>query len=61
MSGIIFLRSKQLDVITSFYQKKIGMNVWLEQGGCQILQDGNLLLGFCAGEEAETCGVVTYY
>ncbi|MCB5229049.1 MAG: nitroreductase [Candidatus Cloacimonetes bacterium] len=61
MSGIIFLRSKQLDVITSFYQKKIGMNVWLEQGGCQILQDGNLLLGFCAGEEAETCGVVTFF
>lgn len=58
MSGIIFLKSN-LDISIPFY-KKIGMDVWLDQGGCMIMKHGNMLLGFCMGEP-EICGVITFF
>lgn len=61
MGGIIFFRTEMLDELEEFYQSRIGMEIWLEQAGCTILSHGNLLLGFCQREGAETEGMITFY
>ncbi|MFW5785640.1 MAG: hypothetical protein ACOCYC_00230 [bacterium] len=48
MAGIIFFKTEHLEEITTFYRTRIGMGLWLDQGGCRILRHGNMLLGFCA-------------
>jgi len=60
MSGIVFIRTRDLTGIVDFYTQKVGMDVWLDQGGCVILQHGNMLLGFCQREETDTHGVITF-
>ena len=61
MSGIIFLKTRKLDELQRFYIETIGCDLWLNQGGCMIFQHGNLLLGFCAAESAETSGIITFF
>lgn len=61
MSGIVFMKTKQLESIHRFYTETIGCDLWLDQGGCVILQHGNLLLGFCAADTAETGGILTFF
>jgi nitroreductase len=61
MSGLTFHRSTKYKEIVTFYKDKIGMNIWLEQGGCTILQKGNFLLGFCDRDQADTDGMVTFF
>ena len=61
MAGIIFLRTRILDQIRSFYLEDIGMDLWLEQEDCIILRHDNLLLGFCQREEADLQGMITFY
>jgi len=54
MSGILFLATQNLDQIRKFYQAKIGMSLWLDQGDCAILKHGNLMLGFCQGKSKKS-------
>lgn len=61
MSGITFFKTADLKRMRDFYQGQIGMDLWVDQGGCIILQHGNMLLGFCEGDEPETEGVVTFF
>lgn len=61
MSGLTFHRTTKYKEVVSFYRDKINMNVWLEQGGCTILQKGNFLMGFCDRAEADTDGMVTFF
>lgn len=61
MSGIVFFKTQQLARIREFYNKQIGMDVWLEQADCVILQHGNLLVGFCTRDTTDICGVITIY
>lgn len=61
MAGIIFFKTQHLAQITEFYRSQIGMTVWLDQGGCIILKQENLLLGFCERDEAETSGMITFF
>ncbi|MBB6482107.1 nitroreductase family protein [Spirochaeta isovalerica] len=61
MSGLTFHRSTKYKETISFYREKIGMSIWLEQGGCTILQKGNFLLGFCDRDEADTEGMITFF
>jgi nitroreductase len=61
MSGILFTSTLDLDQIRKFYQVKIGMTCWLDQGDCVILNHGNLLLGFCKGKERTFGGVITFF
>jgi nitroreductase len=61
MSGIVFYKTRNLGEIARFYQEKIGMELWLDQGACRVLRFGGLLLGFCEGGEAETGGVITFF
>ena len=61
MSGLIFLPTSDLRAAIAFYQSKLGMDLWLDQGDCAGMQHGNLLLGFCerSGEPFE--GIITLF
>ncbi len=61
MSGILFLRTRARDRLRAFYRDTLGMDLWLEQAECTLLKSGNLLLGFCDGETAETAGLITFF
>ena len=61
MNGIVFFRTASLSQIVDFHTHELGGAVWLEQKDCTILQHGNLLVGFCRGEEPETGGLVTLF
>jgi catechol-2,3-dioxygenase len=61
MAGIVFLKTRDLTKIISFYSEKVGMTLWLDQGGCIICRHGNLLLGFCQADTADREGVITFF
>jgi hypothetical protein len=61
MSGILFCNTQDLDQIRMFYQAKIGMSLWLEQGDCLVLKHGNLMVGFCKGEGEPFGGIITFF
>jgi nitroreductase len=47
--------------MVEFYQKGIGMELWLRQPGCILLKHGNLLLGFCQDDEKDTSGMTSFF
>lgn len=61
MSGIVFFKTKAIDIIHHFYHYTLRMDVWLEQPHCFIYKKGNLLLGFIESEVAETEGIITIF
>lgn len=61
MSGIVFFKTRNLGETARFYQDKIGMELWLDQGACRILRGGNLVLGFCEDDKVETGSVITFF
>ncbi len=60
MSGIVFFRTKQLEVIKQFYTNELGCGLWLDQKGCAIMQHGNMLVGFCENSGG-TDGLITFF
>ena len=46
MSGLIFLKCKDLPGIREFYLDTVEMKIWLEQPQISILRHGNFLIGF---------------
>lgn len=60
-SGVIFFTSEELEEIKDFYISEVGCDLWLDQGACLIFRYGNLLLGFCRGEQADTGGTITFF
>lgn len=61
MPGLTFFSCTNLRKTTRFYTERIGMKLWLDQGGCAIFQYDNLLVGFCEKEEVDPGGLITYY
>jgi glyoxylate reductase len=61
MAGIIFFKTADLKRIGDFYERYLGMQLWLDQGKCRIYEHGNLRLGFCAADKADTGGTITFY
>lgn len=61
MAGIIFFKTRDLVQISDFYESYLGLKLWLDQGKCRIYESGNLLLGFCEAEQADTNGTITFY
>ncbi len=61
MSGIIFFKTKSLDIIHHFYHYTLMMEVWLEQPNCYIYKQGNLLLGFMQANVVENQGIITIF
>jgi hypothetical protein len=60
-SGIVFFSTTKLDEIKDFYIVRIGCELWLDQGSCAILKYGNLLVGFCQGQEADLDTLITLF
>lgn len=60
MAGLTFFKTEHLELIKTFYLG-IGMEMWLDQDDCVILQHGNLLLGFCSREGVDTQGLITLF
>jgi len=61
MSGIVFFATNNLVRLEDFYSNLIGCEIWLKQTDCTIFKNGNLLLGFCQREDAETKGTICFY
>jgi predicted lactoylglutathione lyase len=59
--GIVFFQSKNLEEVSKFYTEKIGCKLWLDQGGCHILQFENMLIGFCQRDHIDNQGMITFY
>jgi hypothetical protein len=60
VTGVVFFKTLELDVLTDFYTRRIGAKLWMDQGDCRIFRHGSFLFGFCERAEAETCGVITF-
>ncbi|MHA2365677.1 MAG: VOC family protein [Candidatus Hodarchaeales archaeon] len=60
MAGIVFLKTKDLKMITEFYLS-LGATVWLEQKDITIFKHGNLLFGFHQQEEASKDALLTFF
>ena len=62
MSGLIFLKCKDLAIMKKFYMNIVEMKVWLEQPQICILRHDNFLIGFHeAGEIDDGCLLTFYY
>jgi nitroreductase/predicted enzyme related to lactoylglutathione lyase len=61
MNGIVFFKTADLALIKEFYGKVLELPMWLDQGTCAIFKNGNMLLGFCQAERAETEGTITFF
>jgi nitroreductase len=60
MSGIVFYGTGNLELMRGFYRERLGLSLLLEQADCLLLQQGNLVLGFCARAEIETSGIICF-
>ena len=59
-TGVVFLKTLELEEITEFYTQRIGVELWMDQEDCRIFRHGQFLFGFCKREESETCGILTF-
>jgi len=60
MSAIVFFETANLALIREFYQNKLALDVFKDQGRCLIFELGNMKLGFCSADAAETQGTITF-
>lgn len=56
----MFFATEKLSDLVSFYTRRLGMNVWIEQEGCTILNAGDFAIGFCQRDRADTNGIITF-
>ena len=61
MSGILFMKTQQLEALRNFYTVRLGCQIWLEQADCLIVRHGNLLIGFCGRDETDKDGLITFF
>jgi len=59
-TGIVFLKTTQIDVLERFYVDEVGCELWMDQHDCRIFRHGTFLFGFCERDEPETQGVLTF-
>ncbi len=60
MAGIVFLKTKNLEEVKSFYSK-IGAKVWIDQTDCIIFKHDNFLFGFCERDGISTGWLLTFF
>lgn len=60
MAGLIFIRTGNLHKIVEFY-KELGMNIWIQQPGIEILCHGNFLVGFHSSSEIDRDTLLTFF
>ena len=59
-TGVVFLKTLELELITEFYTQRVGAELWMDQRDCRIFRHGQFLFGFCQREESEACGILTF-
>ena len=60
-NGLVFLRTKNLQRITDFYMKAVGMHLFHSQAGIKILISGNFLVGFQQSAVIDTDTLLTFF
>jgi hypothetical protein len=61
MSGIVFFQTENLEKLKRFYLKRVGAEIWKDQGKCLIFEDRGFKFAFCKSDKTpETCGVITF-
>jgi hypothetical protein len=60
MTGVVFFNTVKLEDLTDFYTRRVGAELWMDQGDCRIFRHGQFLFGFCQREASETCGILTF-
>ncbi len=61
MNGILFLKTKGLESLKTFYIEKIGCELWQDQNDCAIFRHGNFLFGFCERDDIEDKAMLTFF
>lgn len=61
MSGIIFFATTHLQELATFYQEKLGCQLWLEQQDILILKHGNMLFGLHRLENSDNEGLMSFF
>lgn len=61
MAGIVFYKTADIDAVDAFYTRRMNCELWLDQGACRIYSHGNMLIGFCKSEKAETQSFLTFF
>ena len=61
MGQIIFYKTKNLPLISSFYQEQLNFKMWVDQETCHILKWNNLLLGICQSDIIEKETMITFF
>ena len=61
MSGLIFLKCKDLAAMKEFYMNVVEMKVWLEQPQICILRHDNFLIGFHEAGSIDSGCLLTFY
>ncbi|UCE24086.1 MAG: nitroreductase family protein [Candidatus Zixiibacteriota bacterium] len=61
MSGILFLKTKDLSSLKDFYINNLNCEIWQDQGDCVIFRHGNFLFGFCERDEIENKAMLTFF
>jgi len=61
MSGILFMKTQDLEALRDFYTARLSCHIWLEQADCCILRHGNLLFGFCQRDATDRDGLITFF
>ena len=60
MAGIVFLKTKNLELMKSYYSK-LGAKVWIDQTDCIIFKHDNFLFGFCERDSISTGWLLTFF
>ncbi len=61
MSGILFCKTRQPDILRQFYTEVMNCEIWLEQIDCTVFRHGNFLFGFCKRDKADTEAMLTFF
>ncbi len=61
MSGIIFLKTRELEKISQFYLDIVGCTHWLTQDNIEILKHGNFIFGFHQSDTIDKECLLTFF
>ena len=60
--GITFFKTRNLEGLHQFYTRRMGCDLWLDQGKCRIYKRGTWMIGFIQNQESiEAEGILTLF
>ena len=61
MTGLVFVKTQDLENIVKFYTQIIGCTKWVSQPEIEILKHDNFLIGFHASDSMDSAGLFTFF